>query len=166
MARYTDLTAVAAVLPFFLAASPVAAQVPDIIAAPGAAKVLEVHAEGAQIYECKAGKDGKLAWQFREPIAALMLGGKTAGRHYSGPTWELSDGSLVTGKVIARSPGATPKDVPWLKLEAASHRGTGELGGVTVIQRLNTKGGAMEGDCSAAGALLSVPYSSEYVFLK
>ena len=56
MARYTDLTAVAAVLPFFLAASPVAAQVPDIIAAPGAAKVLEVHAEGAQIYECKAGK--------------------------------------------------------------------------------------------------------------
>ena len=95
-----------------------------------------------------------------------MLGGKTAGRHYSGPTWELSDGSLVTGKVIARAPGATPKDVPWLKLEAASHRGTGELGGVTVIQRLNTKGGAMEGDCSAAGALLSVPYSSEYVFLK
>ena len=42
---------------------------PDAIAAPGETVVLTVHAEGAQVYECKAGADGKLAWAFREPIA-------------------------------------------------------------------------------------------------
>ena len=39
---------------------------PDAIAAPGETVVLSVHAEGAQVYECKAGADGKLAWTFRE----------------------------------------------------------------------------------------------------
>ena len=34
---------------------------PDSIAAPGEAVVLSVHAEGAQVYECKAGTDGKTA---------------------------------------------------------------------------------------------------------
>ena len=31
---------------------------------------------------------------------------------------------------------------------------------------MNTKGGVAEGPCDAAGALLSVPYSAEYAFLK
>ena len=35
---------------------------PDAIAAPGATVVLTVHAEGAQVYECKAGTDGRLTW--------------------------------------------------------------------------------------------------------
>src|SRR3981189_2538126 len=42
---------------------------PDAIAAPGETVVLGVHAEGAQVYECKAGPDGKLPWAFRDPIA-------------------------------------------------------------------------------------------------
>ena len=45
---------------------------PDAIAAPGESIVLTLHAEGAQIYECKAGSDGKLAWAFREPIATPL----------------------------------------------------------------------------------------------
>jgi hypothetical protein len=53
-----------------------------------------------------------------------------------------------------------------LKLEVASSRGTGRLSGVTTIQRLNTKGGVAGGQCAAAGALLSVPYSADYTFLK
>ena len=126
--------------------------------------MLEVHAEGAQIYECKPGSDGKLTWQFREPIAALILDGKTIGRHYLGPSWELSDGSTVSGKVTARAPAATPKDIPWLKLDSSSHRGNGQLSDTTTIQRIKTKG--VEGACTTAGALLSVPYSSEYVFLR
>jgi hypothetical protein len=166
LADNVTMIAVAAAIPYLLSASPSAAQVPDAIAAPGSIKVLEVHAEGAQIYECKAGDAGKLVWQFREPIAALILDGKTVGRHYLGPAWEISDGSVVTGKVVARSEGATAKDIPWLKLDAASHRGTGQLSGVSIIQRLNTKGGAASGDCAAAGTFLSVPYSSDYVFLK
>jgi Protein of unknown function (DUF3455) len=146
--------------------APAASEVPDAIAAPGLKKVLEVHAEGAQIYECKAGADKQLTWQFREPIAALILDGKTIGRHYLGPSWELSDGSAVTGKAAARAPGNTAKDIPALRLDAVSHHGSGQLGDVTTIQRLNTKGGMIEGECPSAGALISVPYSSDYVFLK
>ena len=149
-----------------LAALTTSAQIPDAVAAPNEAVVATVHAEGAQIYDCKAGADGKLAWQFREPIATLLVDGKTVGRHFAGPSWELADGSAVTGKVAGRAAGATPKDIPLLKLEAVSHRGSGQLSGVTTIQRLNTKGGVVEGSCEAAGTFLSVPYSADYTFLK
>src|ERR1700745_2429501 len=64
------------------------AQMPPAIAAPGEDIVATFHAEGAQIYECKPGNEGKLAWVFREPIATLLLDDKTVGRHYAGPTWE------------------------------------------------------------------------------
>jgi hypothetical protein len=149
-----------------LAAGTASAQIPDAVAAPNEAVVVSVHAEGAQVYECKAGADGKLAWQFREPIATLLVDGKTVGRHFAGPSWELADGSAVVGKIAGRAPGATPKDIPLLKLEAASHRGSGQLTGVTTVQRLNTKGGVTEGPCESAGTFLSVPYSADYTFLK
>ena len=66
--------------------------------------VLTVHAEGAQVYECKAGADGKLAWAFREPIATLLVDGKTIGRHYAGPNWEHGTAALWS----ARSPAMRP----------------------------------------------------------
>ena len=53
------------------------AQVPAAVAAPGETTVATVQAEGAQIYQCKAGNDGKLTWVFREPIATLILNDKT-----------------------------------------------------------------------------------------
>src|SRR5581483_3625710 len=118
---------------------------PDAIAASGETVVLSVHAEGAQVYECKAGTDGKLAWAFREPIATLFSDGKTIGRHYAGPNWEHADGSAVVGKAIGNAPGATSSDIPWLKLEVASRRGSGVLTPVTTVQRINTHGGKLEG---------------------
>ena len=139
---------------------------PDAIAAPGETVVLTVHAEGAQVYECKAGNDGKLAWSFREPIATLLADGKTVGRHYAGPNWEHIDGSAVVGKVAASAPGATPADIPWLKLDVASHRGSGILSGVTTVQRIHTEGGNLKGACDSAGAFRSIPYSADYVFLR
>jgi len=139
---------------------------PPAIAAPGEAVVLTVHAEGAQVYECKAGADGKLAFAFREPIATLLIDGKTIGRHYAGPTWEHSDGSAVIAKAAGNSPGATANDIPWLKLEVASRRGSGVLTPVTTVQRINTHGGKLEGACDKAGEFRSAPYSAEYVFLK
>jgi Protein of unknown function (DUF3455) len=143
------------------------AQVPDAIAAaPGEARMLTIHAQGAQIYECKADNSGKLVWQFREPIASLFVDGKTVGRHYAGPTWEMTDSTMVTGKVTGRAPGATAKDIPLLKLQVASQRGTGQLTGASTIQRINTKGGTAEGPCEQGGAFLSVPYSADYVFLR
>jgi hypothetical protein len=139
---------------------------PDAIAAPGATVVLTVHAEGAQVYECKAGTDGRLTWAFREPIATLMADGKTVGRHYAGPNWEHSDGSAVVGKTIGNAPGATASDIPWLKLDVASRRGSGILSDVTTVQRINTKGGKLEGACDSAGSYRSAPYSADYVFLR
>jgi hypothetical protein len=140
--------------------------VPDAIAAPGEAVVLAVHAEGAQVYECKAGSEGKLAWAFREPIATLMADGKTVGRHYAGPNWEHADGSAVVGKAIGNAPGAAPNDIPWLKLEVVSKRGSGILTPVTTVQRINTQGGKLDGACDKAGATRSAPYAADYVFLR
>ena len=139
---------------------------PDAIAASGQTAVVTLHAEGAQIYDCKAGADGKLAWAFREPIATLLADGKTAGRHYAGPNWELSDGSAVTGKAAGNAPGATAADIPWLKLDVVSQRGTGTLTGVTTVQRINTHGGKLDGACETAGSYRSAPYSADYVFLR
>ena len=106
-----------------------AAQMPDAIAAPGETVVATLHAEGAQVYECKTESGGKLVWQFREPIATLLLDGKTVGRHYAGPTWEHGDGSAVVGKPVGRAPAATPQDIPWLRLEVTERRGSGALVG-------------------------------------
>ena len=139
---------------------------PDAIAAPGAAIVLTVHAEGAQVYECKAGTDGKLTWAFREPIATLLVDGKTIGRHYAGPNWEHSDGSAVVGKAAGNAPGAAPNDIPWLKLDVVSQRGSGVLSGITTVQRIHTRGGKLEGACDSAGTYRSAPYSADYVFLR
>lgn len=149
-----------------LLARSAAAQVPDAIAAPGEAIVAVFHAEGAQIYDCKADASGKLAWQFREPIATLLRDGVTVGRHYAGPNWEAIDGSAVTGKAIANVPGTTPNDIPWLKLDVIALRGNGLLSGVTTVQRTNTRGGVLSGMCDKAGTYYAAPYSADYVFLR
>ena len=139
---------------------------PDAIAAPGEKTVMTVYAEGAQVYECKPDTAGKLTWSFREPIATLLVDGKTVGRHYAGPHWELADGSIIQGKVAGRAPGASPADIPLLKLDVASRKGQGQLSDVTTIQRINTKGGQLEGACDKAGSYRSVAYATDYVFLK
>jgi hypothetical protein len=139
---------------------------PDAIAAPGETVVLTVHAEGAQVYDCKAASDGKTAWAFREPIATLLVDGKTVGRHYAGPNWEHVDGSAVAAKAAGNAPGATGNDIPWLKLAVTSQRGSGILTGVTTVQRINTQGGKLDGACDKPGSTRSAPYSAEYVFLR
>ena len=129
------------------------------------ALVLSVHAEGAQVYECEGDRVPPV-WTLREPIATLINGGHTVGRHYAGPTWELTDGSLVCGKLAASAPGATPDDVALLKLDVVDHRGTGALQAATVVLRLNTRGGALSGPCTAPGELRAKPYSADYAFLR
>jgi hypothetical protein len=126
--------------------------------------VATMHAQGAQIYECQTSVSGALAWQFREPIASLIVDGKTIGRHYAGPSWEMADGSRVTGKVEARAPGATNADIPLLWLAVTSRHGDGKLAEVTLIRRINTRGGTLDGACDQAGVLRAVPYSADYTF--
>lgn len=142
-----------------------AAELPAAIAAPGEAMIVQLHAVGAQLYECKQAADGKPAWQFREPIAALIADGKTVARHYAGPTWENDDGAVV-GKASGKAPGAGAADIPWLKLEVVSRRGSGSLAEATTVQRINTAGGNLEGPCATAGELRAQPYAADYVFLK
>jgi len=155
-----------AVLLISVTAARAAEALPEAIQAQGETAVITLHAEGAQVYECKAGADGKLAWAFREPIATLLLDGKTIGRHYAGPNWEHMDGSAVVGKVAANAPAPDGKSIPWLKLEVISSRGSGALSGVTTVQRINTAGGRREGACEKAGTFHSEPYAADYVFLK
>jgi hypothetical protein len=148
-----------------------AAQTPPAISGHEGTEVVTLHAEGAQLYECKPDsgrkpEKGAMTWQFREPIATLILDGKSVGRHYAGPNWEYFDGSAVKGKVAASVPGATSNDIPWLKIEIVDHRNSGILSSVTAIRRINTKGGFAQGGCEREGDFLSVPYSADYVFLR
>jgi hypothetical protein len=156
-----------------LSAASASADVPSAIAVPDGAVLLTVHAQGAQIYECKpasleksASQAGALTWQFREPIATLIVDGKTIGRHYAGPNWDHVDGSGATGKTAASVPGATPDDIAWLKLDVVAHRGDGILSRATAVQRINTRGGMLQGQCDNAGEYRSMPYSADYVFLR
>lgn len=134
---------------------------------PDRTMIARFHAEGAQVYECKALTGGSaLVWTFREPIATLMEDGKTVGRHFAGPHWALDDGSLIQARVAQTLPGATSADIPLLKLDVSQNGGHGRLGSATEVYRLNTKSGALGGACDTPGAFRSMPYSADYVFAR
>lgn len=169
----TKILAVVTLCWFSLSASlPQAAptDVPEKLKAPsGERLILEAHASGSQIYVCQAGPEQKLAWVLKAPEADLHdASGATIGRHYAGPTWEHSDGSTVTGKVVARQDAPEPDSIPWLLLSATGHSGEGILARVTTIQRLHTKGGqppqSSPCDESHAGAETKSLYSADYYF--
>jgi hypothetical protein len=72
-----------------------------------------VAAKGVQIYECRAKKDqvAIYEWAFVAPEAGLFdARGNRIGRHYAGPHWEATDGSLrrtpSRGSCSLRSPSA------------------------------------------------------------
>jgi hypothetical protein len=149
-----------------------APEVPDNLKAPaGEEVILEAHAKGFQIYTCLPSIDQKLVWTLKAPDADLFdTQGKNIGHHSAGPSWKLTDGSEVTGKVAARrdAPNAS-SDIPWLLLSVAKHNGNGALTPVTSIQRIHTKGGqpdpANTCDESKRGtAEYKVPYSADYFF--
>ena len=57
-----------------------------------------------------------------------MLDGKTIGRHYAGPNWQQPGRQRggCQGRRQCASRRAS-KDIPWLKLEVTSRRGSGVL---------------------------------------
>ncbi len=150
----------------------VSAQIPAALVARAGAVIATFHAEGAQIYQCNPDSEKyrseprALAWQFREPIATLIVDGNSIGWHSAGPNWNHTDGSGAKGKVASAAPGATANDIAWLKLDIIEHRGSGVLSEAATVERVNTKGGMAQGPCEPAGAYLSVPYSADYVFLR
>ena len=140
--------------------------VPEAVAAPGEQAIMTVHAEGAQVYECKVDQAGRLTWQFREPIATLIQDGRTVGRHYAGPHWEFENGDVVAARVTGRAQSDSTQDIPLLRLEVTTRRGSGPTAATTTVQRLATRGGALEGPCEQTGAFRSIAYSAQYVFLR
>ncbi len=146
----------------------VASDIPPVLNPPEGAKlVLVADAKGDQIYTCKE-KNGQYSWTLKAPEAQLFdKHGKVLGRHFAGPSWELKDGSAVTGQKIATA-DATEKDtIPWLLLGAVDHSGKGQLSNVTHIQRINTRRGkAPTSGCGAStgGKEVRSPYSATYLF--
>ena len=155
-----------------VSATQLLAQIPNAIAVPGEIPATFLHAEGAQIYQCKPDSEKypseprALSWQFREPVATLIADGKSIGLHSAGPSWDHIDGSGVKGKVASTALGATANDIAWLRLDIIEHRGSGVLSEAATVERINTKGGMAQGPCEPEGAYLSVPYSADYVFLR
>jgi len=127
----------------------------------------EAHAKGFQVYTCK--DDGKgYTWTLKGPEAELFdKAGKKVGRHFAGPTWEWSDKSQVTGKMMTSSPSPDADSIAWLLLMATGHSGEGVLANVTNIQRLHTKGGkapATGCDAAHAGQETRAAYEADYFF--
>jgi hypothetical protein len=139
---------------------------PATIAIKDGVSVAQLQAAGAQIYICAKNTAGALNWRFREPVATLLGEGKTVGRHFVGPTWEFDDGSRVVGELVSKAPGATDKDIAWLKLSVKETPKSGLAAGATSVLRIDTKGGVFEGACDSEGELHSEPYTATYVFVK
>jgi hypothetical protein len=133
----------------------------------GERAILQLHAEGAQVYVCKA--DGEQsAWALKAPDAKLYdQDGNPFGKHFGGPSWRANDSSQVTGKAVASVPSPEAGSIPWLLVTVVGRSGEGALSRVTSIQRINTKGGkAPASGCDSAhlGGEVRVPYSADYVF--
>lgn len=156
---------------FCAAAGPAVAQA-ALTPPSGTRKLFEFSADGVQIYTCKPKDEGQknaaFAWVFEAPEAVLFdEQGKAAGMHSKGPSWTLSDGSSVTGELVAKEPSPKAAAIPWLLLKVASHRGAGKLEGASFIRRVDTDGGAEpDGGCDGShrGTAARVPYRATYQF--
>lgn len=165
--------AVAVPLAFAACATQVAR--PDVAAAvsppAGHNPVMSLKGVGLLTYECRAKADaaGAFQWVFAGPDAALQdASGKRVGKYYGGPTWEHSDGSKITGKQLAVSPGPAGA-IPLQLVQTSPATGSGAMTGVTYIQRVNTVGGVAPStpcDKSRVGTKQTVGYSADYVFYK
>jgi len=144
--------------------------VPNAIQPPaGEALVLMVRATGFQIYVCRPDADGKPAWTLKAPEAELFdEQGNVIGKHFGGPTWQLNDGSQVTGKMVAKVDAPDAQAIPWLLVTVTGHSGIGKLSGVTSIQRVNTVSGlppaASECSESSEEVEFKSSYSADYYF--
>ena len=167
------LAAAVALCPLAASAAGMAAsEVPAAVAVPaGHRPVMTLKGVGMLASECrpKAGGVGVHEWVFVGPDATLQdASGKAVGKYYGGPTWEHNDGSKVTGKQLAVSPGPAGA-IPLQLVQTSPATGSGAFTGVTYIQRVNTVGGIAPGTACTertVGSKQTVSYSADYVFYK
>jgi len=170
-------------------AAPADPALPATLVPEGATPYLRTHALGTQNYVCVATGSG-LAWRFVGPQATLFVTvfgfEQQVTTHFLSPnpdeaglsraTWQ---GSFDSSRVWARATQMVDDsaiigagNIPWLLLQrVGSSRGpTGGslLSQATWIQRIHTAGGvAPATGCTQStdvGALVLVPYSTDYVF--
>jgi hypothetical protein len=141
---------------------------PAAVAPPeGSTPVLELVADGVQIYTCDA-KEGGFDWSFTAPEANLFdKQGRQVGTHFAGPTWKIDDGSEAVGEVVAKADAPEPRGIQWLLLRAKSHQGSGVLSTVAYIRRTETKGGLPPStgcDATHKSQQARMRYSATYQF--
>jgi hypothetical protein len=125
----------------------------------GAALLLSAAGDGSQVYACTDAH-----WVLKAPDARLLdEHGQAIGTHFAGPTWRLTDGSEIKGKMIASRPASDGSSVPSLLLQAVPASGTGKFANVTYIGRTETHGGAAGSDPCTSGEK-RVPYTAKYSF--
>jgi hypothetical protein len=133
----------------------------------GSAPLLEVIADGVQIYTCEA-KGGRFQWTFTAPEANLFdKEGRQIGTHFAGPAWKMTDGSAIVGEVIAKADAPEKDAIQWLLLRAKAHEGEGILADAAFIRRTKTKGGvAPTAGCDAGhiSEQARMRYSATYQF--
>ncbi len=133
--------------------------IPPQIAVPAGQKLVATMdvERGSQAYTCMSG-----AYTLLEPAAVLRSGAELV-LHTRGPEWvSANDGSAVAGAVVASAP--RPGAVPELLLKSTANRGSGLLGKVDFVQRLETVGGVAPGGSCTAGSQVAVPYHAQYRF--
>jgi Protein of unknown function (DUF3455) len=133
----------------------------------GSALLLEVSADGVQVYTCEA-KGSLFEWSFKAPEANLFdKQGRQIGTHFAGPTWKMADGSAIVGEVVTKADAPEKDAIQWLLLRAKSHEGQGILAEAAFIRRTETKGGvAPTAGCDAShiSEQVRMRYSAVYQF--
>jgi len=139
---------------------------PLVPAPQGAPLLLEVMADGVQVYSCEPKGQG-FEWTFKAPEANLFdQQGVQIGAHFAGPTWKLSDATIV-GEVVSRADAPASGALPWLLLKTKSHDGAGPVAATAFVRRAETKGGvAPTTGCDAAHRddQVRMRYSALYQF--
>lgn len=144
--------------------------VPDAIQPPvGEELVLMARATGFQVYVCRPDAEGKLAWTLKAPEAELFdEQGNVIGKHFGGPTWQLNDGSQITGRMVAKVDAPAANAIPWLLVTVISNSEKGALSRITSIQRVNTVAGLapVAAECSESNREVEFKssYSADYYF--
>jgi hypothetical protein len=140
----------------------------SLVPAPhGARLLLEAAAQGVQIYTCEKAADA-YRWAFKAPDAALFDStGRQIGTHFAGPTWQLADGSKITGEVMAQAPSPEPHAIAWLLLRVKSHDGSGALSKAGLVRRVDTQAGVAPTtacDATQASTEARMRYTARYLF--
>jgi hypothetical protein len=143
-------------------------QIPD-----GQTLLLSAEGVGHQIYisQPKSGTT-EFEWVLKEPQAKLYANSRMEiGKHYADPTtgkpaWQSEDGSEVVGTKKDSVPAPEAADIPWLLVEAISHKNAGIFSEVSYILRIDTEGGMAPAKAPMSqGQEARVKYRATYIFL-